>query len=66
MSKSRARRIAFRQKTNELEWGETQPLDLEKHDWIGSTARRYGAKRLDEAAADCTALRHNDLMWTAS
>ena len=66
MSKSGARRRAFIQKINNIELDEPQPQDLSKHDWIGSTARRYGAKILEEEAAVCTKLRENTSMWNAS
>ena len=51
------RRRTFLQKTNEMEWGENQPQDFEKRDWIGSTADRYAEKRMAEDAVANADLR---------
>jgi hypothetical protein len=35
----------FLQKTKDLDWGDWQPYELAKQDWLGSTGDRYAKKR---------------------
>ena len=66
VKKLKNQKQALCKKTNDLEWGEIQPQDLEKRDWIGSTAYRGAGKMANEAANVSADLRQNTHMWNSS